>query len=276
MKNKRKKLAMLMAASLTVNVVSIAAIKVSGAASDDLSAIQSELLEKSVNYIAASCNDDGSFGDYVSIINDTAEAAEVMRNFSEKDLSSTISWLKNNGYDENTDTLSRTAAACQDTEMLDSVISYANADGGFGLYKDSASDVLDSTLALEAINSCGSENYIDSGSEICLYLIGNINDDGGWSYSPDSDSDVILTSMVTYAVDKFLDDNMLTSEAAESALSSSTEFLRNNSANSFDRESIEETLYSNIAFMQYDGSIDHKAVLNGLCEIGRASCRERV
>ncbi len=267
MKNKRKKLAMLMAASLTVNVVSIAAIKVSGAASDDLSAIQSELLEKSVNYIAASCNDDGSFGDYVSIINDTAEAAEVMRNFSEKDLSSTISWLKNNGYDENTDTLSRTAAACQDTEMLDSVISYANADGGFGLYKDSASDVLDSTLALEAINSCGSENYIDSGSEICLYLIGNINDDGGWSYSPDSDSDVILTSMVTYAVDKFLDDNMLTSEAAESALSSSTEFLRNNSANSFDRESIEETLYSNIAFMQYDGSIDHKAVLNGLCEI---------
>lgn len=267
MKNKRKKLAMLMAASLTVNVVSIAAIKVSGAASDDLSAIQSELLEKSVNYIAASCNDDGSFGDYVSIINDTAEAAEVMRNFSEKDLSSTISWLKNNGYDENTDTLSRTAAACQDTEMIDSVISYANADGGFGLYKDSASDVLDSTLALEAINSCGSENYIDSGSEICLYLIGNINDDGGWSYSPNSDSDVILTSMVTYAVDKFLDDNMLTSEAAESALSSSTEFLRNNSANSFDRESIEETLYSNIAFMQYDGSIDHKAVLNGLCEI---------
>lgn len=267
MKNKRKKLAMLMAASLTVNVVSIAAIKVSGAASDDLSAIQSELLEKSVNYIAASCNDDGSFGDYVSIINDTAEAAEVMRNFSEKDLSSTISWLKNNGYDENTDTLSRTAAACQDTEMIDSVISYANTDGGFGLYKDSASDVLDSTLALEAINSCGSENYIDSGSEICLYLIGNINDDGGWSYSPDSDSDVILTSMVTYAVDKFLDDNMLTSEAAESALSSSTEFLRNNSANSFDRESIEETLYSNIAFMQYDGSIDHKAVLNGLCEI---------
>lgn len=267
MKNKRKKLAMLMAASLTVNVVSIAAIKVNGAESDDLSTIQSELLEKSVNYIAASCNDDGSFGDYVSIINDTAEAAEVMRNFSEKDLSSTISWLKNNRYDENTDTLSRTAAACQDAEMLDSIISYANADGGFGLYKDSASDVLDSALTLEAINSCGSENYIDSGSEICLYLVGNINDDGGWSYSPDSDSDVILTSMVTYAVDKFLDDNMLTSEATESALSASTEFLRNNSANSFDRESIEETLYSNIAFMQYDGSIDHKAILNGLSEI---------
>ena len=122
------------------------------------------MLDKSVNYIASSCNDNGSFGDYVSIINDTAEAAEVMRNFSEKDLSSTISWLKNNGYDENTDTLSRTAAACQDAETLDSVISYANADGGFGLYKASASDVLDSALVLEAINSSAFD-FLPKGSK---------------------------------------------------------------------------------------------------------------
>lgn len=267
MKNKRKKLAVLMASSLTVNLVSIAAIKISGASPADLGAIQAEMLKNSVNYLAASCNDDGSFGDYVSIINDTAEAAEVLRNFSEKDLSGTVSWLKSNGCDENTDTLSRTAAACQDREMLDSVVSYANADGGFGLYKDYASDVLDSTLVLEAINSCESENYIDSGSAICLYLVGNANSDGGWSYSPDSDSDVILTSMVTYAVDKFLDDNMLASEAADNVLNASVEFLRNNSGDQFDSESIEETLYSNIAFMQYDGSVDYRSVLNGLNKV---------
>lgn len=267
MKNKRKKLAMLMASSLTVNLIGIAAVKVSGASPDDLGAVQSEILENSVNYLADSCNADGSIGDYVSIINDTAEAAEVLRNFSEKDLSGTVSWLKSNDYDENIDTISRTAAACQDRGILDSVVSYANADGGFGLYEDYASDILDSVLVLEAINSCRSENYIDSGSSLCLYLIGNANSDGGWSYSPDSDSDVKLTSMVTYAVDKFLDDNMLTSEAAENALSASADFLRNNSADSFDSESIEETLYSNIAFMQYDGSIDYKAVLNGLNKV---------
>lgn len=267
MKNKRKKFAMLMASSLTVNLIGIAAVKVSGASSDDLGAVQSEMLGNSVNYLAASCNDDGSFGDYVSIINDTAEAAEVLRNFSEKDLSGTVSWLKSNGCDENIDTLSRTAAACQDREILDSIISYTNADGGFGLYEDYASDILDSVLVLEAINSCGSENYIDSGSSLCLYLVENANSDGGWSYSFDSDSDVKLTSMVTYAVDKFLDDNMLTSEAAENALSASADFLRNNSADGFDSESIEETLYSNIAFMQYDGSVDYKAVLNGLNKV---------
>ncbi len=267
MKNKRKKLAILMASSLTVNLIGIAAVKVSGASPDDLGAVQSEILENSVNYLADSCNDDGSFGDYVSIINNTAEAAEVMRSFGEKDLSGTVSWLKSNGYDENIDTLSRTAAACQDMEILDFVVSYANSDGGFGLYEDYASDILDSVLVLEAINSCGSENYIDSGSSLCLYLVGNANSDGGWSYTPDSDSDVKLTSMVTYAVDKFLDDNMLTSEAAENALSASADFLRNNSADGFDSESIEETLYSNIAFMQYDGSVDYKAVLNGLNKV---------
>ncbi|MCM1529809.1 MAG: hypothetical protein NC093_07415 [Alistipes sp.] len=267
MKNKRKKLAVLMASSLTVNLIGIAACKVSGASPGDLGDIQAEMLENSINYLVASHNSDGSFGNYVSIINDTAEAAGVLRNFSDHDISSAAAWLKSSGYDENIDTLARTAAACKDSVILDSVVSYANADGGFGLYKDYASDVLDSVLVLDAINSCGSENYIDCGSAICLYLIGSVNSDGGWSYSPDSASDIRLTSMVTYSLDKFLDDNMLTSVAAENALSASTEFLRNNSADDFDRESIEETLYSDIALMQYDGSIDYRSVLNGLSEV---------
>lgn len=267
MKNKRKKLAVLMASSLTVNLIGIAACKVSGASPGDLGDVRAEMLENSVGYLVASHNPDGSFGNYVSIINDTAEAAEVLRDFSDHDVSSAAAWLKSSGYDENIDTLARTAAACKDSAILDSVVSYANADGGFGLYKDYASDVLDSALVLDAINSCGSENYIDCGSAICLYLIGSANSDGGWSYSPDSGSDVKLTSMVTYSLDKFLDNNMLTSEAAENALSASTEFLRNNSADGFDRERIEETLYSNIALMQYDGSIDYKYVLNGLSEV---------
>lgn len=264
MKNKRKKLALLMSASLTINLISIISIKVSGSSSENPEVKQSVMLEQSIDFLKSSCNDDGSFGSYINIINDTAEAAAVIRNYDNSDISKTVSWLKNNGYDENIDTLSRTAAASGDSAILDSVITYANADGGFGLHKDYASDVLDSVLVLEAINACGSDQYIENGSALCIYLADNVNSDGGWSYSSGSDSDVILTAMVSYSIDKFLDDNMLTSDITNDALSSSNSFLRSNAAVGFDRESIEETLYSNISFMQYEGSVDYKSLLNGL------------
>lgn len=74
--------------------------------------------------------------------------------------------------------------------MLD-LISCQNYDGGFGLDKGYASDIIDSKLALKALTDCGESEAM---TRAALYIASLQNEDGGFGYQQGLLSDKYLTA----------------------------------------------------------------------------------
>lgn len=170
MKNKKQKFSFILSLVLVINLISLATIYAWGTVAEELEKTQSNIISKASDYLIESMNDNGSFGKETDIINETAETVSVLNDFKEFDEIKSVKWLKDNGYKDNNDTMARTVIATKDGELLEELLSSMNNDGGFGLHKNHTSDVLDSILALEAINSCGSSVYAKEGLKICNYL----------------------------------------------------------------------------------------------------------
>ncbi len=264
MKRKKKFFSLFLSGMLIINLISFVSVEAWGTVVEDLQQSQSEIVSKAEKYLVDSVNQNGSFGDNTDIINETAEAVSVLKHCEEFNSEKSVKWLKDNGSNENIDTAARTAAATGNAELLESILPLKNSDGGFGMHKDYTSDVLDSVLVLEAINSCGSSLYQDEGSDISIYLAGKANDDNGWAYSSDSSSDAVLTSMIVYNVSKYLSDNSLSSEGISKLLDKSIKYLNDSVEMKFDSKGIENTLYAQLAIMQHEGKIDYKTVVESL------------
>jgi prenyltransferase beta subunit len=85
---------------------------------------------------------------------------------------------------------------------IDILISFQNKNGGWGLNYGQLSDVLDTSLALQALKSI---NYQDQSviSSALGYLISNQNPDGGFGFYAGDDSNVYMTAMVSYILQQF-------------------------------------------------------------------------
>lgn len=267
MRNKKKIISLFLSGLLILNLISFASIETWGSVAEDLRQSQSKIVGAAQKYLADNVNENGSFGNNTDIINETAEAVSVLKHFDKFNSANSVNWLKNNGSKENVDTAARAAIAAGDAELLESILPFANKDGGFGMHKDYTSDVLDSVLVLEAINACGSSLYKDEGTKLCIYLAGKANKDGSWSYSSESSSDVILTAMVDYNISKFLADNSLSSDEITQLMDNSIKYLNSSADMSFDSGKIEKTLYVQLAVMQHEGKIDYKTVVDSLKNI---------
>ena len=168
--------------------------------------------------------------------------------------------MEDNADFSNTDISARIASASGNSSYLSKMETVQNADGGFGLYPDYSSDVLDSVLVLEALNETGYSGSDISGTKICSYLIGSVNEDGGYSYSEENSSDPVLTSMVVYNVGRFLTANNYSLSPLENSLS----YIENNISDSYSDNDIEKTVYKYLALQAADSEFDEIGVVNSL------------
>ena len=258
-RKKKKAMSVFLSSVLTLNTCAMIGIKTNGSVPSDSKAVRSEIIEKSAEYLRSRKNSDNSFGSN-KLVNETSDALIALRKAGEQPDENSIKWLEENADFSNTDISARIASASGNSSYLSKMETVQNADGGFGLYPDYSSDVLDSVLVLEALNETGYSGSEISGTKICSYLIGSVNEDGGYSYSEENSSDPVLTSMVVYNVGRFLTANNYSLSPLENSLS----YIENNISDSYSDNDIEKTVYKYLALQAADSEFDEIGVVNSL------------
>ncbi|MBO6166231.1 MAG: hypothetical protein J6O17_07705, partial [Eubacterium sp.] len=235
-------------------------------AAESFESKKNEILTSAIQYLKSSQNEDGSFGD-TYLINDTAEAAAVLRRFSDVDVSRSLTWLKDHNEESNIDVMSRIIMTEGNTDDVKNLLKAWNQDGGIGLSEEYGSDILDSILALEAINSLDNTFHNNTTWKMVTYIARQKNKDGSFSYTKNSNPNNILTAMALYAVSKYMSDNKITSDLTADMISKSTAYLKKRFDNTFPEETIEENLYIALALLENNSLDDIEEVVNNLSKI---------
>jgi len=235
-------------------------------ADESLESKRDKILTSAVKYLESSQNEDGSYGDSY-LINDTAEAVAVLSRFSDVNVSRALAWLRSQNPESNIDTLSRTIIAEGNSDTVKNLLKAWNQDGGVGLNDEYGSDILDSILALEAINSLDNTFHNNTTWKIVTYIARQMNKDGSFSYTKNSDPNTVLTAMALYTVTKYMSDNKITSGLTADMISKSTAYLQKEFDKTFPEETIDENLYIALALLENNALEDIEAVVNNLSEI---------
>ena len=264
----RRLVSLLLVFLMLMGVFGIMSIHVRSIRTDDWQQRRSALLVDAVNCLKNARHEDGSFGSYTGLVNETAEAAGAVR-YAEPayDTALTADWLRQNGSRDNNDTAARTAAAAGDQDLLKELMTAQNRDGGLGLRKNDGSDVLDTVLALQAVNDVSITGYASQGSMLCEYLADNVQSSGGWAYSSGSQTDTILTAMAVYNIARFMKVNQLANDRITAVLAGADSYLTEKTELSFTKDKLEACLYTQLAHLAYTGRIDYKSVIKGLEDI---------
>ena len=217
-------------------------------AAGDIDSIKNEIIEDSTGYLISSKNSDNSYG-YSGLINDTAEAAAILKRFSDTDVSDGLAWI--NSYKKtNNDDIARAIMATGSESDLAELFKSQNSDGGFGLTGKYESDVYDSILVLEAVNSLNKKDRSNPTWRLVTFIARQMNKNGSFSYTKNSDESVSLTAMALYVVSKYMNDNGIKSDLTNDMISKSASYLKNKSKNTFSKETIEQTLYTDLALQE--------------------------
>ncbi|MBR6069222.1 MAG: hypothetical protein IKP78_01330 [Ruminococcus sp.] len=262
MKKQKKALSVFLGSVLVLNTAAMIGIKASSVSPVEASALRNGIIEKAAAYLGTEKNADGSYGDD-RLVNDTTEALIALRAAQKEADPTSEQWLTDNVSFGNTDMTARLSAASAKSEYLGRLECKQNSDGGFGLYPEYASDVLDSLLVLEAVNDTAYTGSDISGLAICEFLVNSANENGSYSYTEASDSDDILTAMVVYNVGRFLTKNNYELTTLEAPLT----YLRNNVGESYADEDIKKTLYKELAIQAVSDELDPMKLVN---DIGKA------
>ena len=258
-RKKKKAMAVFLSSVLALNTSAMIGIKTHGSLPGDHRDLRSDIINNAVAYLKSQKNPDNSFGSN-ELINDSTDALIALRASGEQIGEADLEWAVNNASYRNTDMVSRLASASAKSEYLGSLKGRQNQDGGFGLYPDYSSDVLDSVLVLEAINETGYAGEDISGAQICSYLISAVNEDGGFSYTEANDSDAVLTSMVVFNVGRFLSTNNFDMSILEGPVS----YIENNITDSYSDNNIEKTICKYLALQAAGSDIDSFNVVDEL------------
>ena len=231
-------------------------------AAGDVNSTKKEIIQQATEYLNSSITVDNSLG-YSNLINDTAEAVAILKRFSDTDVSKNSTWISN--YKKtNNDELARAVMATGDENDLQSIFKTQNSDGGFGLTAEYKSDVFDSVLVLEAINSLNKKDRSNETWRLVTYIARQMNKNGSFSYTKNSDENVALTAMSLYVVSKFMHDNNIKSDLTTDMIEKSSAYLKSKSENSFAKDKIEETIYVDLA-LQETGLFElQESTINGL------------
>lgn len=182
-----------------------------------------EIIENAAAYINSRQNSDYSFGDNKTI-NDTTDALLALNCIQDDILTDSEKWISDNISTSNIDMVARFASAAKNPEYLAYIEKCQNEDGGFGLYPDFSSNVLDSILVLDAINETGYNGSVISADSLWYYLLNSVNEDGGLSYNEANNSDVILSAMALYSTGRYF-----TAKSYDTAiLTNIAEYLKSN------------------------------------------------
>ena len=258
-KKQKKALSVFFSSVLAVNTCAMIRVETRSATTVDAKALRAEIIENAAAYLDSKENADHSFGDS-GLVNDTSEALIALRIAGKTGYEDSGEWIADNISFTNTDMTARLAAATGNASDLDLLENKQNEDGGFGLYPEYASDVLDSALMLEAVNDTGYSGSSISGDKICVYLMNAANSDGGYSYTAATDSDPLLTSIVVYNVGRYLNAHNFDT----SPLTSSLTYIEDNIKTSYNDSSIESTICKYLAMQAMNEDIDPIKVVNEL------------
>lgn len=173
---------------------------------------QEAQIDTGVAWLRVNQNEDGSWGDkptsITTIFHATSVVAETLQYLKVSDtiLSDAVGWIKDQEV-VTTDHLSRKIEilANQGEEiaalvLLKQLLSYQQDDGGWGIGQDEPSNVLDTTLALRAIQTA---NYSDNTviEKAVFYLLSQQNSDGEWGLG--AESSIYLTSLTLLVLDNY-------------------------------------------------------------------------
>ena len=164
-------------------------------------------VEKAIEWLVANQDTDGFWGkDLVEVAMDTAEIAGYFKEKSiQTESSNAIKMLQTLDLN-NLDFIARVLPFIEDEnrkkDLLETVVSSQNTDGGWGIAVGFESDVLDTVLILNSLleESEPDINVINMGLN---YIIKNQSNIGSWSYVTDGDSSIMLTSEVVLCLSKF-------------------------------------------------------------------------
>lgn len=155
-----------------------------------------------ISYIEKVQKDDGKWGEYGKI--QTADIAHILKYIYIYQKGTTISNIIKNASDYyfytedafNVDELSRYLlfdALNDERYIIDCILNFQNLDGGFGLSKGYASDIIDTKLALKALADLGETKAM---TKAAVYIASLQNDDGGFPYQPGLASNPELTAEI--------------------------------------------------------------------------------
>ncbi len=242
-----------------LNTAAMIGIKASSVSPVEASALRNGIIEKAVAYLGTEKNADSSYGDD-RLVNDTTETLIALRAAQKETDPNSETWLTDNISFDNTDMVARLSAASAKSEYLSRLECKQNADGGFGLYPEYASDVLDSVLVLEAVNDTAYTGGDISGLAICEFLVNSANENGSYSYTEASDSDEVLTAMVVYNVGRFLTKNNYELTVLDAPLT----YLKNNVSDSYADDDIKKTLYKHLAMQAMNEETDPMELVSNI------------
>lgn len=220
------------------------------------------ITENAAAYINSRQNSDHSFGDNKTI-NDTTDALLALNCIQDDILTDSERWISDNISTSNIDMVARLASAAKDPEYLAYIEECQNEDGGFGLYPDYSSSVLDSVLVLDAINETGYNGSAVSAESLWFYLLDSVNEDGGLSYNKANNSDVILSAMALYSIGRYF-----TAKSYDTAiLTNIAEYLKSNIQDDYSDDMLEKTVYKHLALYQYGEEPDAVEILESLAAV---------
>lgn len=258
----RRYLSVFLALIFTVNLFAMIRITTHGMDKSDYTAECSRIIENAVAYINSKQNSDYSFGDNKTI-NDTADSIMALEYAQAAIPEGSEKWISDNISTSNIDMVACLASASKNSEYLTHIENYQNKDGGFGLYPDYSSDVLDSVLVLDAINETGYNGSAISADSLWLYLLNSVNEDGGLSYNKANNSDVVLSAMTLYSISRYFNaqsrDTLILTNIAD--------YLKNNIKDNYSDDTLEKTVYKHLALYQYGEEPDAVEILESLAAV---------
>ncbi|MBP5361489.1 MAG: hypothetical protein J6Y71_00435, partial [Ruminococcus sp.] len=262
---KKKAVSVFLSSVLVLNTAAMIRFKASSVSPVEASELRNGIIEKAVSYLDSEKNSDGSYGNS-NLVNDTTETLIALRAAQKETDPTSETWVTDSISFKNTDMTARLSAASAKSEYLEKLENKQNTDGGFGLYPDYASDILDSVLVLEAINDTAYSGNKISGIGICTYLLNSAKSNGSYSYTEASDSDDILTSMVVYNVGRYLSSNNYELTSFEAPIT----YLKNIENNSYKDEDIKETLYRCLALQSVNEEMDPLKIVSKIAEVQKS------
>lgn len=266
MKSSKRFISMILVFAMCMATIHVNGGTSAASGASDTSDIREASINAAAEYIKSEMNDDGSLGNSC-LINDTAEAAFVLSEYTESDMSAALAWLFGEDYDANTDTMARMVTASADTVLLEEIMKTQNEDGGFGLSEGYRSDILDSVLVLEAINAAGSGGYEGEAFRLACYISRQADPDGSFSYTKFSDGDIILSAMALEALNRYVTESNVTSELITNTMDRTYGMLAGEFNETFPEETMEENLYAAAALTEYKGIANPEDVIETLSDI---------
>jgi len=158
-------------------------------------------INEGVDWLLLSQNPDGTWSSDARKFLDTYTALETLLSFNidNPQVSIAINWV-NGLYPDNTDDIAHKVLLLSLTEEdttseLSALLDFQISGDAWGTDQEFSGDVLDTTLALQALKAVGHDD-LETISYALAYLLSTQNEDGGSGFYEGDDSNVYMTALV--------------------------------------------------------------------------------